>query len=185
MHDLVPYGAAAETEESLGPKMRALTVLQRRFVLILVGCANNATEAARLAGYSGDNDTLAKTATRLRHTPAVQDAIDEEARKSLYGAKLLAVQVLRDVLEDPTEKTHYRLKAVAMVLNRVGMPEVFNQSITVEHKLSSDELIKNIGDMARKLNLDPKQLLGSYGITIDAEYTEVPAELTDGLEDVL
>ena len=46
---LVPFQTAAADESSLGSAMRALNDRQRRFVLALVTCANNPTEAARLA----------------------------------------------------------------------------------------------------------------------------------------
>ena len=169
-----PFEATAADEDSLGPAMRALNQRQRVFVLALVTCASNPTEAARLAGYSGNEGSLCNTATRLAHTPAVQDAIDEEARKSLYGAKLVAVRVLLDVMNNPAGKISDRLKAASMTLNRVGMPEVFNQNIVVEHVLSDKDKIREIAEMAKKLGLDPKQVLGSVGV-VDAEFTEVPA----------
>lgn len=55
-----------------------LTELQRRFVEAYMGAAKgNATEAARIAGYKGDDKSLAATASRLLRNVKVLAAIDE------------------------------------------------------------------------------------------------------------
>ncbi len=56
---------------------RQLTEKQRRFVEAYMGEAKgNATEAARLAGYKGDYDTLRSVGSENLTKPAIRDAID-------------------------------------------------------------------------------------------------------------
>ena len=164
----------AEDLASYGPAMRALSLRRRKFVNALVSVTNSPADAARIAGYQGSREVLGETGRRLKNTQEVLDAIDEEARKTLYGAKLLATSVLVDIAGNKASKDGDRMRAAGMILNRVGMPEVFNQTITVEHKMTEKEKIQEIGDMAAKLGLDPKRLLGSIGV-VDVEFTEVPA----------
>jgi hypothetical protein len=57
---------------------RALTPKRERFATAILATDGNATEAARIAGYSGDDATLAVTASRLMHTPAVARTIREK-----------------------------------------------------------------------------------------------------------
>jgi len=64
-----------------------LTLKQRKFCLAYVGEANgNATQAARIAGYSGNDDTLKQMASENLAKHYVSDAIDKlkaEAEKEL------------------------------------------------------------------------------------------------------
>jgi hypothetical protein len=65
-------------EHELGPAMQALNERQRRFVLELRhGPAGYGSEAraVRAAGFRGTDDVLAGTASRLMHSPKVQDAL--------------------------------------------------------------------------------------------------------------
>ena len=57
---------------------RQLTEKQRRFVEAYMGEARgNATQAARLAGYAGDDNTLRVVGSENLAKPAIRDAIDE------------------------------------------------------------------------------------------------------------
>lgn len=56
--------------------MGKLTEKQRRFVDAYLGeAAGNATEAARLAGYKGNDNTLASVGTENLRKPAIAEAI--------------------------------------------------------------------------------------------------------------
>ena len=195
MIEALPLILPAETEGSFGPRMRALSSdYQRRFVLAHVLLARpNATEAARQAGYSGDRDSLAVTACRLMHTPAIIEAIEEEAHKRLDSNRLLAAHVLVEVASNAMEKGSARVKAAEAILNRTNMPAMSESRVTVTHTKSERDMIADIVNLAQKLKIDPKQLLGEYGIVLDAEFTEVLAipaptavdELYPELADVL
>jgi|SRR5690554_820481 len=55
-----------------------LTEKQRRFVEAYMGAAaGNATEAARLAGYGGDENTLSQTGHQNLRNPKISEAINE------------------------------------------------------------------------------------------------------------
>ena len=76
-------------EQSDKPAVEKLTPKQRRFVEAYKG---NATEAARLAGYSGDDNVLGVTGYDLLRNPKIFHAIaereasrDSEAAGSLRG----------------------------------------------------------------------------------------------------
>ncbi len=90
-----------------------LTEKQRRFVEAYMGqAAGNATEAARLAGYKGNDPTLAAVGGQNLRKPSVQEAIQSRVvadpriatrkdRQSLWTA----------LMYDETEETRDRLKA--------------------------------------------------------------------------
>lgn len=55
-----------------------LTEKQRRFVEAYMGQAHgNGTEAARIAGYQGDENTLSTTSYRLLRNPKIAAAVEE------------------------------------------------------------------------------------------------------------
>jgi hypothetical protein len=93
---------------------------------------------------------------------------------------MLAVKVIMDVMENPVGKADTKLRAAAMLLNRVGMAEEFNQKVTVEHKQSENDMVKEIRQMAERLGLDSVKLLGNAGIKVE----DTPMS-TEGLEEVL
>ncbi len=183
--------AGTIVQESLGPAMQALTPMQRRYVLALIepqkpgADGMNGTAAAEAAGYQGDRKKLAEIGSRLRHNPKVVAAIHEEALKHLMGARLLATRVLTEIAGDVTQKGADRLKAADMILNRTGIIEETKSEVVVTHRRDPKEVIGDIVQMAKKLNLDPKQLLGAHGIVIDAEFEVIEVGSTLGLEDIL
>lgn len=176
---VIPDGEAVITA-SFGPAMLALTDKQRAFVLALTMSPDeNLTQCAATAGYEGDRDTLGVTGSRLKNNPRIQAAIHEEADRRLHGAKLLATRVLVDIAGNKDETSAQRLKAVGMILDRVGMAATTEQHIVIEHRRSESELIQDITALAKKVGMDPQKVLGSVGVVIDADFVEVkaPAEL--------
>jgi hypothetical protein len=62
--------------------MGKLTEKQRRFVDAYLGeAAGNATKAARLAGYKGNDNTLASVGTENLRKPAIAEAIEHAQRQ--------------------------------------------------------------------------------------------------------
>lgn len=155
--------------------MLALNERQRAFVFHLVDQGGaNFTRAASKAGYEGDVATLQVQGSRLAHDERISEAMVEEARRRLHASSLLAVSELHKIIEDPETSRAVRLRAIQMNLNRVGLAS--SQTHLVKHQVTVTDAdkIANIQEMARKLGMDPAKLLGSYGITIDADFEEVP-----------
>lgn len=182
----------APPEATLGPAMLALNDRQRNFVVALLetGSANH-TEAAAMAGYSGDRATLQVTGHRLAHDDRVLEAIREEAHRRMRSSAILASSALVEIISNREgEETKDRLKAIDMLLNRVGLHGTTEHKTTVTHTMDEKQMVARIKALAEGLGLDAKKLLGSAGVVIDAEFREVPAEETsgdgsEGLEDLL
>lgn len=98
-----------------------LTEKQRRFVEAYTGAAEgNATEAARMAGYSGDGGTLAVTATRTLRVAKVAEAI-AEATEPVRSAAIMDRKERQELLTtiarggDPEAKPSDRLRAIEVL----------------------------------------------------------------------
>lgn len=170
-----------------GPCMRKLSPQRQRFVLaLLADDRNNGTLAAIEAGYSKEPGSAKSIASRLRHDPDVLAAIGEVARSQLWSLRALASRTVQQVMNDPCARNADRLKAAALVMDRTDMPATTEQHITVEHKPQDRAAeIKQIAALAKQLGQDPRVLLGRFGVTIDAEFTEVERlQPIPGLEDV-
>ena len=160
--------------------MRKLNDRQRAFVVAMLdfGGLDN-TKAAEAAGYledGGNRNSLRRTAYRLAHDPDIQEAIREEGQARLNGAGIMAVNTLLEIANNVATEKKDRLKAVEMIMNRIGMSAKTEHNVNVTRKdLTSDEMIKRIGMLAGKLGVDPQKLLG--GPAVDAEFTEVDTEL--------
>ncbi len=162
--------------------MMAITPLQRNFVWAKMNGARSNLEAAHMAGYKGDKNTLAVTGHRCAHDEKVQAAMLEEARKRMNETGILAVNQLAGLLTSNDEKT--RLRAIEMTLNRIGLHALTEHKVDVNHSISDADSIKEIFTLAKALKLDPKLLLGQAGIevpkeveVIDAEFDEIEAEV--------
>lgn len=162
--------------EGMGPAMLALTPKQRAFVRSMLETGKNSnTFHARAAGYIGDDSTIRVTAWRVAHDPKVLAAVREEGIKRMQSTAIIATCRLVELMEDPDKKV--ALKAIDMVLNRVGMHERTEHKLTVEHTHDESAMIARISNLAKGLGLDPVKLLGSAGVKadiIDGEFEEVP-----------
>lgn len=172
--------ATQSQEPRLGPAMRKLTERQRAFVLALRDAPpvrGGKIEAVRKAGYAGDQASLRVTLHRLSHSPTIQAAIKEVALGMLSSEGVNVISTLLDIVYGEIAATAgERLKAAAMVLNRIGMPEQTEHKVVVEHTVSNEEALDKLHRLSKTLNLDPAQLLGRMGIqVIDGEFTEVSA----------
>lgn len=172
-------------DAEMGPDMLALNDRQRAFVFHLVEAGGmHPTRAAMKAGYAGSEESIRVQASRMVHDRRIAAAMHEEAKRRLHATTLLAVSELHRIITDESVKTAQKLTAIAMVLNRVGLPA--NQTHTVEHKhtATDEEQIQNIVVLANQLGLDPGRLLGSAGVTIDGTVTHLtPAQEAEILSD--
>jgi len=150
-------------------------------------------EAARLAGYGGNHNTLRVQGARLAHDPAIRDAMLEEGIGRLGSAVPVATAVLVQLAQVAT-KDSTRLKAISMILNRAGIPEATVHNVNVRREESEGEKIERAVRLAKAMGLDPKALLGRAGVSlsqssaVDPEGEVVDAEVvatTEGIEDLL
>ena len=172
-----------------GPAMRALTERHRQFVLALIANGFNGTEAAASAGFNGTRDVLAITACRLRKMPGIIAALQEEALTRINGDVAMATSVVASIANDPIlrrDKPQVCLKAALELMNRVPQFAAEHKStVTVEHKgQTRQQQVDDIIRLAQLAGVDPKKVLGSYGVVIDAEFKEVEVlHSIPGLED--
>ncbi len=166
----------------LGPCMTRLNERQRKFVWAMLETGQvNHSSCARAAGYEGDQDTIKGTAYRLAHDEDIQAAIQETARKAMGAAQLVATSHLILIAENPAHKD--QLSAIKELLNRSGLGAVTEHKISVTHSTDRADTIRQVAMLAREQGLDPTKLLASYGVPIDAEFSEVTG--VEGLEDVI
>ncbi|QDG49310.1 terminase small subunit [Persicimonas caeni] len=113
--------------------MTKLTEKQRRFVEAYLGKAcGNATEAARIAGYSGDDDTLSSTGYENLRKPQIQEAIDERTDEDpLVADRIDRQRFWTGVMYDPNATMSDRLKASTLLAKSQG--DFVDRTIT-EHK---------------------------------------------------
>lgn len=175
-----------------GPAMAELAPRAQKFVRMLLQTgSNNHTLAAKMAGYTGSDETIRVTAHRLAHDKRVLAAIKEEGEKRMHTGIILATSVLMEIAADPLAKD--RLKAAVEILNRTGLhaKSEHNLNVNHEHRLGESEkaLLMEVNDQCRALGIDPQKLLGpAY---VEGAFTEVEPEAeteehsNEGLEDLL
>lgn len=168
--------------EQQGPAMRALTEIQRRFVCALAVYGGNQREAARWAGYSASNEnTLHAGASRAANLPAIRMAVDEESRRRLDQASIIAVSTLVELAAaNSCADAKTRLKASEMILDRTGFHGKTEHLVVHEDKRTSAELIKFIQERGAANNIDVNKWLGLPAPAVmDAEFSEVDPDLAD------
>lgn len=100
--------------------MAGLTEKRRRFVEAYVGeAAGNATQAARIAGYAGNDRTLTSVGSELLTFPDVRQAVDA-ARREMSKPSIATREERQELLtrfmrgEEPAEAKD-RLKATELL----------------------------------------------------------------------
>jgi phage terminase small subunit len=170
----------------LGPKMSALVPKRQAFVRALMNQGTrNASDAYRTAGYSQNSDLSVRVnASILMHDEAVQEAIQEEAKRRITAMLPLAIETVATIMENPQEGGATRLKAATVVMDRGGVHAV-SERIVSEAPLERDpDQVKRIMALAQVLGLPIEQLLGSrIPMITDAE--EVPMTSMEGLEGLI
>ena len=109
------------------------------------------------------------------------------------GLAVPAAAMLSRFLDENFECTPTnRLRAIEMVMNRIGMHPKTEHNVNVNDARTDKQVVASIVALAKKLELDPRRLLGAQGITIDAEFEVIeptPAAPhvvgRNGLEDLL
>lgn len=104
---------------------------------------------------------------RLAHDERIQEAIREEGSRRLGATVSIAVGVLRMYIENPALPAKDRMKAIGMVLNRAGLPEVSKHEVKTSHEKSDADKVREVIEIAHLLGLDPKTLLGKAGVSMD------------------
>ena len=103
--------------------MAELTDMQARFVAALTstpGFIGNVTKSAVEAGYS--EKSAHEIGRQLLEKSHVRDAIDEALRGQITGPLATkAVDILREIINDPTVPLKLRLEAAKTVLDRSGI----------------------------------------------------------------
>lgn len=159
-----------------GPKMLALTEMQRRFVLAMASDPlGSRTRWARQAGYSDVKDGARVRAFEVFHNEAVQEAILEYSRGLLNTVgPILATHGLLEMARKPKGKKYQR--AVEMLANRVGLHETTEHVVNVNHTdRTTDAVVERIKQMAAALGVDPAQLLG-----LNAAPKQIEGEVIEG-----
>lgn len=93
---------------------RRLTAKQLAFINAYMGEANgNATEAARLAGYKGSDETLAVVGYENLRKPNIAEEITIRQREDpLVMSRIERQRLLTEIAIDGREQTKDRLKAI-------------------------------------------------------------------------
>ena len=93
--------------------MPDLTEKQRKFVEAYMGeTGGNATEAARLAGYGGNENALAAAGARLLRNVKISEAINErQANDPLIASREDRQRFWSEVMNDSTQDMKDRLRA--------------------------------------------------------------------------
>jgi hypothetical protein len=178
-------------EGVLGPAMRALpTDRMRAFVVAMHENAlrgeNARYVAYRDAGYGGPNQTqksITTSANQLAHDERVQRAFVEEGLRRLGSMVPIAAGTIAEIIMSPKSTATERMRAAGMILNRVGMPETTEHKVTTKREFSDAEKLESALRIARVLGMDPRVLLGNYGIPLPARL-EAPAEIVIEAEDI-
>ena len=171
-----------------GPKMAALPNDRWRSFVIewldgskLDGRGSKGyTQAARRAGFKGNDDTMRKTGYTLAHDPRIQEAIQEEARKRMVLDIPIGLVALREIAENKDHKD--RLNAAKTLLDRTGLHEIHETKTTHEVITEDPMLIERIRQLALQLGVPLEKLVGtSTAKQIEAkpepivvEFEEVP-----------
>lgn len=117
---------------------------QRTFAEAYVLGSGNATQAAISAGYSPVS--ARQTASRLLHTPHVQEEIRRAQARLLRGQLATkALGVLEKILDDDKAPAGVRVDAAKAVLDRAGFPAARIPQVDPEqtrplNEMSVDEL---------------------------------------------
>lgn len=187
-------------DRDMGPKLASLSPRRQAFVIAMLETGqDNHTLCAKMAGYTGTEKSIRVQAFRLAHDDKIQAALTEQAQRRMKTGAIMATGTLLSIASNPVHKD--QLKAAVEILNRTGLHAKTEQVVTHEHTINDKAMIAKIVELARGLGMEPKKLLGQYGVTVDAEFEEVktittesalPArdeddevDGTEGLEDLL
>jgi phage terminase small subunit len=177
-------------EADLGDAMLQITEAQRGFVIAFLETGGQEHQrAAWMAGFGNSMEAAAVAASRMMRNPNVLAAIREEADRRLKSGAILGASVLVEIASDTKHKD--RFKAGVELLNRSGLIVEQTHRVIHEDHRSDAELERAVVNLAGRLGVDPKMLLGHAAAgavaAVDAEFTEVVTVTNgdEGLEDLL
>jgi len=103
-------------------KVETLTEKQRRFVESYLGAAcGNACEAARQAGYNGNDRSLAVIGSENLRKPDIRKAIDARTQKGgLVATREERQAFLTKIMRSETRRMNERLKATELLCKTQG-----------------------------------------------------------------
>lgn len=160
--------------------MRALTGRQRLFVQNMVETGGNALRSALMAGAGAESpdafrreNAARASAYRWQQDPKVLLALKEAADKTLRAGAIEASSYFRELVTNVKAKDSDRLRAANRLLELAGLGTVAQVQVDHRVRVSREDGIAQVMELAPKLGLDPKQLLSNIGITIDAEFEDV------------
>ena len=152
------------------PQKRPLTAKQSSFVHWYCSAAvnMNGTEAARRAGYKGNDKTLAVVGSENLAKPNVRKAIDQLLEKALSGADVTVEAVLRRVSvigEQALEAGQYASAAKCAELHGKYLKMWTDK---IEHvsnidDVSDAELVRLLHEIAEKGGIDLNRLIAGDG----------------------
>ncbi len=164
-----------------GPKMRALTERQRRFVVVRAQQPHLAQwKMAELAGYAGGEEVCKVIASNLFDRKDIVEALFEYAGHAMRANAFLAAQVLIEIASNKEAGGAMRLKAATALLDRVGLGVQVQQEIRVEHTdRTGAALMERIRELAKKHGMDAQKLLAGQ-VSRETKLIEAKAEDADG-----
>jgi hypothetical protein len=156
----------AETED-LGPCMRKLTPLQRRFVFAMIQNPHDSqAQWAIAAGYKARNkQAFAAMGHVTAHSAKVVAGLQEFCRTHLTanGASLAIYNLIAAAKDRKNPRMSY--DASLQILSRIGMGEKSEAKLTIEHTTDDSQMERLAMRLAAELRVDPSQLLGTAHLT--------------------
>jgi phage terminase small subunit len=155
-----------------GPKMAALTELQRNYIKAQASAPfANPTVWCRMAGYSDSSKAAKVTAFRMKHDPRLEAAAHEYASHMMHrDGPVLAVSVMMRIARN--DKHPRQLHAAEAIADRIGLHRLSEHKVMVEHRDESVEAkVERIRMLAQLLGVDVGTLLG--GNVVDRPPAEV------------
>jgi phage terminase small subunit len=142
-----------------------LTQKQRLFVEAFIGPANgNAREAARAAGYSGDDNALSQRGFELVHNPKIAELIGVRVQEAVMRANevlselsAIAKADWQNFLEIRRDKDGETVSATLKLSDKIKSLELLGKY----HKLFSEKI-----DLSVEVN-DWRREAARYGLTPD------------------
>ena len=128
---------------------KTLTTMEQSFVenFTLTG---NATESARLSGYS--DKTAKQQGYQLKER--LKDHIDKAIKEKMRSSVPIAVETLQKLIQDTKIPPSTRLQAVNSLLDRTGLGTSSTTHIEdITHKRSSEDLKQELNHLLNTLSI--------------------------------
>lgn len=172
--------------------MLACSERERRFVWALAtGMADNATEAARLAGFSDpgkDSSAIRVRAHECMHRERVIEAIEEVARKEFRGLIAPALFATRAMITNKDHPDH--AKTVQSMLSRLGFGEHTSVDLNVSGEVRLNHTDQALQDLRTLMDLGVSrekliEVFGFSGLTryekmLEGQPKQIELKAVDG-----